>query len=250
MKKLIHFFWFQGVKSIPEKFAKNVREWARLNPGYKIMLWDYDRVSTLIDKWYPRYRTLFHAMYGTTSKARLIKQCDLARLLIIHQHGGFYFDLDLEPVTPLQVFMDSPVVFNRNLMRSRSLPKCPSVDELVRSDRRVLLSREHCMIDTVGYGVANGVLISVKHEEFWLEFLEAQKGCDKGRVLDFVGTHALTRFMRAKIKDIKGRVGIIPPHYFLWENAAFDHPAPEYTVSIHPAENSWGDHTKEHWWLV
>ncbi len=250
MKKLIHFFWFQGVKEIPDKFKANVRRWAELNPGYKIRLWDYDKVSQLIDAHYPCYRDLFHGMYGTTSKARLIKQCDLARLLIVHQHGGCYFDLDLIPVTSIDGFLDSPVVFNRLIPRTRTLPKSPSMDECRKRERDIILSREHCMIDTVGHGVANGVILTKKQDDFWLEFIEAQKECNKGRVLDFVGTHALTRHLRVHLARMKGKIACMPPHYFLWEENAFDHPHPDYTVSIHPAENSWGDHTQKLWWLV
>ena len=80
-----------------------------------------------------------------------------------------------------------------------------------------------------------------------MSFMETQAASHYGKALDFVGTWALTRFVRAKIKDLRGSLLILPPHYFLSDPKK---EFPSYCVSLHPGENSWGDKTKKRWWDV
>ena len=83
----IHFVWV-GPK-MPAWGQRNIDEFKRLNPGYKIMVHDEtsagDRLRPLIDR-----------ISNFSSKA------DLIRLDVLQREGGWYFDLDTWPLRPVR----------------------------------------------------------------------------------------------------------------------------------------------------
>lgn len=253
--KIIHFFWHQGESLLPDKNYEVVQAWREMNPGYSVVVHDNKSVSQLIRSRYPKFRDLYMSldsdMEPDENKARYLrqKQCDLARLFIIHQNGGIYLDCDLVPKSSLDEFFRDPWIYNRYL-RGSKIPDFPSKCSANKDAVDCILSSEHCAIDHVGRGVANGVILAKPGQDWILEFIEEQRGCSGGLVLDFVGTWAFTRFVRARVKNFSGKVMLLPPHYFLFEPKSFSYPTPPYCISEHPAENTWGDPSKEAWWMV
>lgn len=133
--KIIHFIWAGGTKILPKKNLKNIIEWKRRNPDFKIMLWvDYASTSELERRYHDLYLEIqqdgqravwpdwaevlifeniselqqspaynivryeidrFNPNYGVSS--------DLLRYTILFNHGGVYFDSDVYPSNlPLQ----------------------------------------------------------------------------------------------------------------------------------------------------
>ena len=244
--KLIHLCWFQGVANAPGDLARSPSRWAALNPGHEIRLWDERSLSALIANRYPRYFARWMAL------DMVIKKCDLARLLVIHEFGGAYFDLDLLPRRALDSFLDDGHVrYAQESPRSGQLPGDEASVRVKLREREFILSREYRRIDMTGYGVANGMIISRPRLPLWLEFIDERIGHARdARVLDFMGPHALTRFLRARARELRGRGALLPPYYFLWERGSFKHPPPEWCVAEHPAVNHWGDHTRPDWWAI
>lgn len=68
--------------------------------GYEHKLWTEEDIKSLLTK-YPTYYTDLY-----NSFPQYIMKCDLARLLILYEHGGLYLDLDLYPVKSLDDYFE------------------------------------------------------------------------------------------------------------------------------------------------
>lgn len=89
--KIIHYCWFGGA-SIPEEFQRYIDGWHRMCPEYEIRRWDetnYDVAK------HPYMKAAYEA-----GKWAFVS--DYARLDIVCQYGGFYFDTDVEIVRNLE----------------------------------------------------------------------------------------------------------------------------------------------------
>lgn len=83
--KIIHYFWF-GENEIPEKDKQNIETWKKYCPDYEIRLWN--------EKNY-----VFPDVQYVKDAAKMKKWghvCDYARLDVLYQYGGIYFDTDVE----------------------------------------------------------------------------------------------------------------------------------------------------------
>ena len=83
--KIIHYSWF-GPKPIPEIFKKCYSSWQKYCPDYEFRFWNEENFNFKNDIYlrehFPQSK---YAQYN-----------DYARLKIIHDHGGFYLDIDVE----------------------------------------------------------------------------------------------------------------------------------------------------------
>lgn len=241
----IHMMWLPSLGEAPPAIVDNPELWTIMNPEYTVTVWEKEAVDEFVGDEFPKLVDLWRKLSKT------VMQADLARLLIMYKLGGVYLDMDLIPSTPLERFFDDPYIYNKLIKLTSILPEEPSKDGCDKRKVRTFLSKEHCMIDSSGVGVANGVILTEPGAGWIMEFVELQKRAYKGYVLDYVGTWALTRFVRSRVSELRDAgVVLLPPHYFLWEGRAVPGPAQDYTVSVHPAVNSWGDPTREHWWIV
>ncbi|MFG6672827.1 glycosyltransferase family 32 protein [Leuconostoc lactis] len=91
--KNIYYTWFGGaVKS--DQVLSNIRKWQSLNPDYKIIEINesnFDVSSTDFSR--DAYKQKEWAFVS-----------DVARLAIIYEFGGYYFDTDVELLKPLSIF--------------------------------------------------------------------------------------------------------------------------------------------------
>lgn len=83
--KLIHYCWFGG-NPLDEKSNHCLKSWKRFFPDYTIICWnednfDVDQVSFMADAYHQK-------------KWAFVS--DVARLIVIYQNGGIYFDTDVE----------------------------------------------------------------------------------------------------------------------------------------------------------
>jgi hypothetical protein len=240
--KVIHTIWFQGHHHAPIADQENVASWQRLNSSYEVLQWDYQNLSLFIRDHYPQYFEHWNRL------DRVIKKCDFARLLLIDFFGGVYVDLDLRPKSPIDVLLDSGKIRYGKTAYVSILPT-PEVSESVDlRSYETLFSREYQPIDSNGFGLANGVMVSVPRPSWVIPFIDSRIHYGHLRVLDYMGPHALTRFFRER-KDLQSKVRALPPYYFLWERSMQQMP-PEWVVSCHPAVNSWGDSTRVDFWNV
>lgn len=250
--KKLHFIWIaEGGVQMPEQYAPNIESWGSLNPGWEVLRWDGSSLRSFVEEHHPSFVPTWNAL------SRPVMKSDLARLLLLQTYGGLYLDADLKPFSHepgvLERFLTSGVVYNKN-MHSPVLPDLPSETYVDLSSAGTIMSVENCQIDAQGYGFANNMLMSYPQQDWMAEFCQKQKSAYRGMVLDFMGPWALTRFWRLRFREdwekCRSELLLVPPHYFIWEQARMASEPPGYAISAHAGENTWGDKTKEKWWMV
>lgn len=88
--KKIHYCWF-GRNKLPEKAIRCIESWKKYCSDYEIIEWNEDN--------YDVYQNPYTTYVYENKKYAFLS--DYARLQIILQEGGIYFDVDVEIVRPL-----------------------------------------------------------------------------------------------------------------------------------------------------
>ena len=104
--KKIHYCWF-GRNPLPESALKCIASWKKFLPDYEIIEWNEDNfdVNSI-----PYTQQAYEAKkYAFVS--------DYARFKILYEHGGLYFDTDVEVIRPLDdIIAQGPFMgFEKNL---------------------------------------------------------------------------------------------------------------------------------------
>lgn len=88
--KVIHYCWF-GRNPLPKSALKCIKSWRRHCSDYEIKEWNEDNFDVnsipFTEQAYSRGKYAFVS--------------DYARFLILHTHGGLYFDTDVEIIKPI-----------------------------------------------------------------------------------------------------------------------------------------------------
>lgn len=88
--KIIHYCWFGG-NPLPESAKKCIDSWRKFLPDYEIKEWNESNYDV-------HKIPYIHEAYEAKKYAFV---SDYARYDILHQHGGVYFDTDVEVVKPM-----------------------------------------------------------------------------------------------------------------------------------------------------
>lgn len=88
--KIIHYCWFGG-NPLPEDAKRCIASWRRYMPDYEIKEWNESNFDI-------RCNTYCEQAYNAKKYAFV---SDYARLWILYQEGGIYFDTDVEVIKPL-----------------------------------------------------------------------------------------------------------------------------------------------------
>ncbi|MCQ2796285.1 MAG: glycosyl transferase [Bacilli bacterium] len=93
--KIIHYCWF-GHNPLPSTAVKCIESWKKNMPGYEIKRWDESNYD--VNK-VPYMKEAYEAKkYAFVS--------DYARIDILYQHGGIYFDTDVEVIRSFDDLLD------------------------------------------------------------------------------------------------------------------------------------------------
>lgn len=98
--KKIHYCWFGGNEK-PEKAKKCIASWKKYCPDYEIIEWNESNFDVNQNE-YTR-RCVQEKKYAFLS--------DYARLVIIEEHGGVYFDTDVEVTRPIDELLKNEAFF-------------------------------------------------------------------------------------------------------------------------------------------
>ena len=91
--------------TIPKKYEKDIESVKKYNSDYKFMFFTDDDIETFLKNYYPDY-------YLTYLKFPIkIQKIDFFRYVAIYHYGGFYFDLDMTGLYPLDDLLDYDCVF-------------------------------------------------------------------------------------------------------------------------------------------
>lgn len=98
--KKIHYCWF-GRNKLPLKARKCIESWKKFCPDYEIIEWNEDNYDVNQNPY-----TTF-----TYENKKYAFLSDYARLQIIYQEGGIYFDVDVEVVRPVDDLLHHSAFF-------------------------------------------------------------------------------------------------------------------------------------------
>lgn len=88
--KKIHYCWF-GRNPLPESAQKCIASWRKYLPDYEIVEWNEDNFDV---------NTIPYTMQAYQAKKYAFVS-DYARFKILYEHGGLYFDTDVEVIRPM-----------------------------------------------------------------------------------------------------------------------------------------------------
>ncbi|MDE6234859.1 MAG: glycosyl transferase [Muribaculaceae bacterium] len=88
--KKIHYCWF-GRNPLPESALKCIASWRKYLPDYEIIEWNEDNFDV--------FQTQYTAQAYQAGKYAFVS--DYARFKILYEHGGLYFDTDVEVIRPM-----------------------------------------------------------------------------------------------------------------------------------------------------
>lgn len=90
--RLIHQMW--GDRQIPEPYASYHRKIRDLNPGCELVLWTDASIAEFVETRFPERLDAFRALPLD------VHRWDLFRYMLLHELGGLYVDMDIEPTRP------------------------------------------------------------------------------------------------------------------------------------------------------
>ena len=96
--RIIHQTWKDN--EVPAEWLQAAESWKTHHPDWEYRLWTDNDNLQLVRKHYPNLLERYTKLpYG-------ILRADIARILILHKHGGVYADLDTECLRPLDSLLD------------------------------------------------------------------------------------------------------------------------------------------------
>lgn len=98
----IHSFWFSGEEK-PDKYKKCIDSWYKFCPNFEICEWNSSNYDVTKNKYMEQ--AFLHKKWAFVS--------DYARLDVVHQHGGIYFDMDVELIAPIDEMLNATAFFCR-----------------------------------------------------------------------------------------------------------------------------------------
>ena len=98
--KRIHYCWF-GRNPKPKLAEKCIASWKKYCPDYEIIEWNEENFDVNINNY-------TKSAYEQKKYAFLT---DYTRLLILYEHGGIYFDTDVELIKPIDDLLENKSYF-------------------------------------------------------------------------------------------------------------------------------------------
>lgn len=93
--KVIHYCWF-GMKPIPEEYLRYIESWKKYLPNYEIKEWNESNYDVNCIPFSQEAYEIGKFAYVS----------DYARLKILYENGGIYFDTDVEVIREMDDLME------------------------------------------------------------------------------------------------------------------------------------------------
>tara|TARA_Y100000816_G_C25908529_1_gene473867 strand:- start:55 stop:738 length:684 start_codon:yes stop_codon:yes gene_type:complete len=90
---------------IPNKYLEYVKKIKELHPDYNYMFFNDNDIDNFIKTKYPNFIEIYNNFKYN------IQRIDLFRLLAIYEFGGFYIDIDVEILKPLDNLLQYNIIF-------------------------------------------------------------------------------------------------------------------------------------------
>jgi len=101
----------------PQKYFKDIESFRKINPNFKYLFFTDEHIENFLQQYYPEY-------YETYKKLPIkIQKIDFFRYIAVYHYGGFYFDLDMICLEPLDDLLKYDAVFPIDLILTEKLCK-------------------------------------------------------------------------------------------------------------------------------
>ena len=137
----IHYCWF-GRGEKPRLAQKCIASWKKYCPDYEIIEWNEDNFD--VD------RNAYTQMCYKEKKYAFLT--DYLRLLIVEEHGGIYFDTDVEAVRSFDELLDNPLRMTGSSTPARASARNP----ITRRCGRCWQNTTSCWTGSMGRSAAPG----------------------------------------------------------------------------------------------
>ena len=94
-------------ESVPDYVIQN---WKKLNPNYTVKFYNDNDCLEFLKEEYPESYSLYYEYLSSQKGAGPIK-ADFWRVCILYKYGGVYVDADIEPIKPIDYFLESNTSF-------------------------------------------------------------------------------------------------------------------------------------------
>jgi mannosyltransferase OCH1-like enzyme len=127
--------WKTWREKSPQMFSSYVESIKKVNPGYEYMFFKDNQINQFLEQNYPEY-------YDTFLKLPLnIQKVDFFRYIAIYHYGGFYFDLDVKGVQPLDNLLENRCVFPVDEIITKEMCKLERFKKFCDKDINFLLGQ-------------------------------------------------------------------------------------------------------------
>lgn len=104
-----HQIWMQGESKIPDRFAPYCELWKKLHPGTEYILWTEESIFRLIKEKYSYLIDIWNSL------PKLVLKIDIAKFCILESYGGWYCDVDMEPLKDIRPLLKGfEIVFSKS----------------------------------------------------------------------------------------------------------------------------------------
>lgn len=208
--KKIHYCWF-GRNPKSEIVLKCISSWRKYMPDYEIFEWNEDN--------YDIHKAVFMEQAYEQRKWAFVS--DYARFDIVNEHGGIYFDTDVELLKPIP----------KDVLEHRAFTGFESAGKVSPG---------------LVYGSEQGFLITKQIIEQYNNMCFIVDGKTTYKTVNMVTTEILEKYQKLKNNEIQNIEGlaIYPSNYF----CGYDQDVREYdirpeTISVHHYSGTWKDRT-------
>jgi mannosyltransferase OCH1-like enzyme len=127
--------WKTWSEKSPQMFSSYIESIKKVNPGYEYMFFKDNQINQFLEQNYPEY-------YDTFLKLPLnIQKVDFFRYIAIYHYGGFYFDLDVKGVQPLDNLLENRCVFPVDEIITKEMCKLERFKKFCDKDINFLLGQ-------------------------------------------------------------------------------------------------------------
>lgn len=180
--KIIHYCWFGG-NQLPELAQKCIASWKKFLPDYEIREWNESN--------YDVRKIPYTAQAYEAKKYAFVS--DYARFDVLYEHGGVYFDTDVEVIKPLDDILERGAFFG------------------VEQGQKPLLNAGLGIASPAASHLFREILDSYRNEQF----VNADGSCNLktvvDRVTDIFRLHGFADSF--EMQEVAG-FAIYPPEYF------------------------------------
>jgi len=205
--KTIHYCWF-GNEEFSDLMKKCLLSWKKYNPDYQITCWNEDT--------YDVYQNSYMKQAYQSGNFAFVS--DYARLDILYQHGGLYFDTDVEVLKNLDSLLHNRAFIAYGewaMVNSASSGSMPGL-EIIRQMRDTPRGK-------IGFLNTDGSFNRTTNSVYETDAL-----CKLGFIKNFT-------------YQVIGGVAIYPPCFFSSDGILGITTVDERTYTVHHCSGSWSD---------